>query len=843
MTMRRSATILLLLLALAPLSACESAKDKAARHLQSALELVQKGDPDRAVVEFRNVFQLDPNNRDARMAYAALMQDRGNLPEAYAQYQRVIDLTPGDQEALRAAARLAAEIGRWPDAGKFADMELALSPGDPEMMAIRAGVDYATAFSAADTDGQAKAAATAQTLIAKLPDTLLLRRVVINNLMQTADYPAALAAIDAALVRFPKEKGLYQARVTVLAAQKDDAGVEAQLQKLVELFPDDPSMGAALLRWYITKNQIDQAEAFLRKTAQTGDLTARLNLVNFLRQFRSVDAALAEIDSILAVMPASSAPATAAPTSSAPTGSDQTATPDKTPDQTPDQTTAAPGITPEIVRALRASILFDQGQRDEAITAMQDIVKGAPASDQMRQIKVMLARMMFTVGNSVQARARVEEVLAEDDGQVEALKLKAAWLIDDDKTDDAVALLRKVLDASPRDAQAMTLLAQAYERAGNHDLTADMLSQAVIASGKAPAETMRYANFLMADAKYLPAESLLIDALRLDQSNVALLGSLGRLYVLMKDWPRATGVADRLDDIATPDATQASQSLRPAILAGTEKVDAAIDYLKGLAEGKDAGLDAKVMLIRAYLANGETDKARALSDDLLAKSPEDGTVRFIAATVQAALGDSAGAETVYRDLLKQDPKRGTVWLALARQLVQDGKPKDAEAAIDEALTALPDAGDLLLMKAGFLEQQQDPEAAITIYQKLYAADSSNQILANNLASMLSSYRHDPASLDQAYTIARRLRGTTNPAFADTYGWISQQRGNAQEALPYLETAAKGLPKDPMVQFHLAEVYKALNRAEDARAQYAKVLDLVPADDARDFVIVARKAAG
>jgi tetratricopeptide (TPR) repeat protein len=176
-----------------------------------------------------------------------------------------------------------------------------------------------------------------------------------------------------------------------------------------------------------------------------------------------------------------------------------------------------------------------------------------------------------------------------------------------------------------------------------------------------------------------------------------------------------------------------------------------------------------------------------------------------------------------------------------RQLVQNDQRPDAEAALDEALTALPDSDELLQFKAGFLEQRLDAEGAIAIYQKLYARDSSNQILANNLASMLSSYRQDPESLDQAYNVARRLRGTNIPAFADTYGWIIHLRGNPTEALPYLEMAAQGLTQDPMVQFHLAEVYKALNRPEDARAQYDKVLAVVPAEDTRDFVQTARKA--
>ncbi len=813
-TMRNGAAALCVAAALMVLSACESSKDKAARHLQAALELVQKGDPDRATVEFRNVFKLDPNNHDARIAFAKLLVQRGNLPEAYAQYQHVIDTSPADQEALAAAAGIAAEMGNWQEAGIRADAELALKPDDPDMLAIKAGVDYANAFSSGDAQAREKAAATAQSLMARLPGTLLLARIVIDNLIQKADYPGALAAIDAAMITFPQEKGLYQQRVTVLATQKDDAGVEAELRKMIKLFPDDTAMGVALLRWYVSHNQIDEAEAYLRATTTAGDMATRLTLVQFLSQYRSAAAALAEIDKILAEPPA-------------PASADG----------------KAPAISTGFVRALRASILFDQGKRDESIKSLQDIVAAAQPSDETRKIKITLARMLFTTGDAVQARALVEAVLVEDAGQIEALKMKAAWLIADDATDAAVALLRTALDANPHDAQTMTLMAQAYERAGNHALVGDMLSQAVVASGKAPEESIRYADFLMHDAKYLPAESLLIDALRRDPANVPVLADMGKLYVLMKDWGRAGGVADRLDELGTAPAKAANDGLRPAILAGQQNVGAAIDYLQGLAQGADAGLNAKAKLIQAYLSNGQADKARALAEDMLAKAPKDASVRFIAAAVKAALGDGAGAGAVYRDLVTEDGTRLNVWVALIRQLSQDGKVKEAEAALDEALVKLPKSGDLLLMKAGFLEQDQDPEGAIKIYEQLYTADSSNMILANNLASMLASYRTDTPSIDRAYLVARRLTDTTEPAFADTYGWVTQLHGDPQGALPYMETAAKGLPTDPMVQFHLAEVYRALNRSDDARAQYAKVLALVPADDVRPFVVTARKEAG
>jgi tetratricopeptide (TPR) repeat protein len=824
MTLRRYGTVLALFVALGLLGACESSKDKAARHLASALGLIEKGDPERALVEFRNVFTLDTDNRDARMAFGALQEGRGNLTDAYVQYQHVIERSPQDHEALMAGARVAADLSQWPEAGKLADAALVLVPQDPAMLAIKAGVDYATTLAAGDAAGRSTAAQTAAGLLTSQQDSLLLHRVVIDNLIQNADYPAALTAIKAALVVFPQEKGLYQSRLAVLATQGNDAQVEAELLAMVPRFPDDVTIAATLLRWYVSKDQLDKAEAFLRGRTETGDVTAGLDMVNFQRQFRSIDAALAEIDTLLAAMPAagaSSAPA-AAPTAAGPDG------------------TVPPQITRELLGSLRASLLFEQGKRDEAIKVMQDIVTGAPVSDQILQFRVMLAQMMFATGDAVQARALVEAVLVDDPGQTGALKAKAAWLVDDDQTDDAIALLRKALDANPRDPEGYTLLAQAYERAGNRELAADMLSQAVITSGKAPAESMRYATFLMGDAKYLPAETLLVDALRLDPANVAILANLGRLYVAMKDWPRATGVVDRLDELATPEATRISQGLRPAILAGAEKVDAAIEFLQGLA-GADAGINAEVALIQAYLVNGQPEKARLLAEEMLAKTPDSPEIRFIVMAVKGAMGDSAGAQAGYRELLAQDATRGPIWTALVRQLMQDGQPAEAEAALDEALTALPEAVDLLVMKAGFLEQRQDPEGAIAIYQTLYDRDTSNQVLANNLASMLSSYRRDPESLEQAYVIARRLRGTTVPAFADTYGWIAHTRGNPAEALPYMETAAAGLPQDPLVQFHLAEVLTALNRPDDARAQYAAVVALVPAEDMRDFVLTSRKA--
>ena len=65
------------LIFVATLAACQSAEEQAESHYQSALELLEQGDLDRAIVEFRNTFQDNPRHKEARLAFASMMADRG----------------------------------------------------------------------------------------------------------------------------------------------------------------------------------------------------------------------------------------------------------------------------------------------------------------------------------------------------------------------------------------------------------------------------------------------------------------------------------------------------------------------------------------------------------------------------------------------------------------------------------------------------------------------------------------------------------------------------------------------------------------------------------------------
>ncbi len=795
MIIRKGLTASLVLMMSVSLASCKSAKDQAEDHYQRAQELILAGDPDRAVVEFRNVFKLDEQHHDARLAFAALQEERGNVAEAYAQYLRVAEKSPDDLAALKPMARIAADSGDWKSVRKYGGHALELDPEDPSLKAAMLGADYAQAIENKDEDARQKLAAQATAMIDTQPQSLLLWRIAIDSDLREMRYSDASAALEKAIEIAPDNKEFHLKRLSVLATEGKDQEVETGLLRMIEQFPGDQAVEQTLLRWYVSHDQLDKAEAYLRDQIKPDSGTEpRISLLAFLKQTKGSDAAFAELEQMI-----------------------------------------ADGRNDPVLLAMRAGLKFERGNHEDAITEMQAIVDAGDESDQTRTFKVALAQMHQKEGDQVTARALIEEVLAKDEGQVDALKMKAAWLIQDDKSDTAISLLRTALDQNPQDTSIMTLLAEAYQHNGDTDLMASMLSLAVEASNKAPTETLRYADYLAKSGKLKPAEGVLIDSLRLNADNVGLLRQLGAIYVQMEDWGRLQSVLDKLAKIDGQEAQQSEKALRLAMLRGQNNTQEVLGYLNDLAQQPNGGTDAKIEILRTYLSGGDMEKARSYVDGLLQDDPENATYRFMKGAVLAAAGDLAGAETEYRGLVAQNPSRTKVWVALYGLLNGDGRPEDANALLSEALDTNPDDPSLLWLKAGSLEKDNDIDGAIAIYETLYSRDTGNAVIANNLASLLASYRTDAESLDRAYAVARRLQGTTFPPFQDTYGWIIYLHGEKENALTYLEPAAAALTTDPVTQFHLAQNYEALDRPADALAQYRKVLSLVGELDTRDFV--------
>ena len=783
----RLALLPLLIAATLTLVGCQSAEEKAESYYQSGLALMAAGDDERALVEFRNTFKYNGFHKEARKTYADILIKQGKVQEAYSQYLRLIEQYPDTPDVRQLLAEIAIERGDWAEAERHGKAAIALTPDAPGVVAIKLALDYRAAVLARDETARDSLAADARNLLKTQPENLLAQRIAIDRAISGPDPITALPLVEAAIKLDPKALEFHMLKFRLLAQSNDIKGTGEQLKAMFALFPDNQDVKSALIGWYLVQKDLDGAEAFLRQLA--GPLTAapegHLTLVQFLQAARSPDAARAELASLI--------------------------------------TSNAGTPNAELYGALAATLDFEAGQTAPAITAMETIVKSATASDQTRRIKAMLARMLDATENRVGARALVEEILTEDPSNVEALKLRAGWFIAEDKPGDAIVDLRAALNQTPRDAAILTLMAAAHERDGSLDLAGERLALAVEVSGAAPDTSLRYAQFLMRQGRPEVAETVLTDARRTSPADPAILRALAEYYIGQSLWPRADEAVNALAALNQPEMQAGIQGLRAAILSGQNRIDDSLALLQEQVASGDQSVAAAAMIVQTQVRAGKVEEARAYLDGVLKTTPKDPGLRILSASLDAMMGKAEAAEAQYRSLLAEDPTAEPPLRLLYGQLAASGREAEATAALDAGLKAAPKSVTLRWMKAGELERGGDIEGAIAVYDALYAEDSSNTVVANNLASLITAHHDDAASLERAEAIARRLRGSDVPAFQDTYGWIAFRRGNMDEALANLEPAAKGLPQDPLTQYHLGMVYAKLDRRDDAIRQFTAAL--------------------
>lgn len=779
----------LVLVALLALAGCQSSEEKAEGHFSSARELAEAGDLDRAIVELRNVFEFAPDHRDARIYLAELLNDKGDIAGAYGQYVLLVDQHPDALEGHIRVAELALTQNDWEVfAARTRDAQR-LAPEDPQVRALVLASDYRAATETQNETARERLAAEAERLRAELPDNAALRRIAIDRLVAGPTPADALPLLDEALAAQPIDYVLQEMKLGILIANNETVAVSDHLKRMIELFPQSDRLPATLLQWLLQQNDIDGAEAFLkdRAGAADGPIENHVALVEFQKTLRGPDAAIATLDGLI--------------------------------------TANAEKPNAGLYGALRASIRFEQGQTDAAIAEVDAILAAATPSDETRRIKTLLARMLDAKGETARARTLIDEVLAEDSTQVEALMIRAAWRIGDDRASDAIIDLRAALSQSPEDPRILSQIAAAYLRDGSRDLAADSFAQAVKVSTGAPEYALRYAAFLREEGRDSLAKTVLYDSWSSNRAQPALLEALSNLAVSTEDWALASELAQTMRSFENETFDSAADQLESAVLIGQDRVEEGLALLESRAAAGASDARWVSLVVQTQIRSGKTAEARAFLDDARARLPDDRDLRHQSAALHALQDENDAAIAEYRRLLAEDPADELAIRQLYSLLAVTGETAEARAILAKGLETIPTSVDLRWIHASELQNEGDFEGALAIYEALYAEDSSNIIVANNLASLLTTLHGDAATIARAYTIARRLRGSPVPAFQDTYGWIAHLKGETLEALPYLEAAAEGLPGDGSVQYHLGAAYAALGRTDEARTHLSSAITL------------------
>jgi tetratricopeptide (TPR) repeat protein len=175
--------------------------------------------------------------------------------------------------------------------------------------------------------------------------------------------------------------------------------------------------------------------------------------------------------------------------------------------------------------------------------AQQAFLQLSQLAPQAPKVWSRLAMASAHLNDETSTRRAVEEALRQDANDVDALALEATLLARDEKWEQQLVVLRRLVQLQPNNLEVVAQLADALTAAQKFDEARPLLAKIIaVTPDFAPAYAMRAEGNLTANAtaqQLNQAESDLRKSLSLDAEQEKARHLLAQLYVRRQQWPQA----------------------------------------------------------------------------------------------------------------------------------------------------------------------------------------------------------------------------------------------------------------------------------------------------------------
>ena len=758
------------------------------------MELIEKGESIKAALEFRNALKLKNDYVEATLQLGKIEETQGQLQNAVRRYTTVAERDPNQVEARTRLANILLAAGRTDDALEYADQAYKIAGDDPSVLVTKAAIELRR-------NNTSDAIAFANRALEKDPGYADALMVLAAERLRAEKPQEALAFLDKAPKSSERNVALQLLRLTALEVLGDQPGVENLFKKMIGVFPENPAFRQGLVQWYLSKGRKDEAEESMRDyaSAEPQNENAQFGLVSFLTSQKGSQAAIDYMEGLVA--------------------------------------------NPEIGDDMRfrmqmalAQLKYSSGDRAGATDLLQSVVDNAEAENR-NKARIAYASMEAAQGNYEHAEKLVDAALQEDAKNPEALGVRAQVKLATKRSEEATDDLILALNEAPQNARLRVLLGEAYEKAGKVTLAEDSYAKALALNDDPADAGLRMARFLLRYGRTTRARQVLEDVATRVPKDRRVLALLGDVRLATQDWVGAEDVAKRLRALDQTDTSPIADRIAAAALSGLDRHAESINLLKSSLDEGDQELNTD--LVRAYVQSGQLDEAENYLTTRLDTEPDNVRALVLLGSVYASTNRLDEAEVTFKKAASVET--GEVGsTALAQFYASSGRIDEAEKVARDGIARNPQSNALRFLLSSILQREQRFDDAIAIYEEMFANDPESTAVANDLASLLSERRGDPASLDRAFEIAQRFRNSEIPQYLDTLGWIYYLRGEYASALPLVKTAAERLPEVGLVQFHLGLVQKELDNREESIESLKKAISL-PASMTASDLEAAKKA--
>ncbi|MBL4602224.1 MAG: tetratricopeptide repeat protein [Emcibacteraceae bacterium] len=759
------------------LAACSSPEEIKQAHYENGMELLDEQNIIKASLEFRNALQIDDTFVPAWYGLSLVEEEKKEWVKVNVILNKIIELEPTHLNAQVRLGTLLMMAGQLDKAVEISETLLLLDNQNADVLSLRAAI----LLKLEDAEGAIEFAN--KSLNAE-PGNVKAIQILAAERYTKRDYDGALAFIAKANPDELKSKDLLYITILIHETKGDIEQAEATFKQMVDSYPEDQEVRIAFVNFYVQNKDIDAAEQVLRDLAalDPSNFDRSIDVVRFLNSYRGEKAAEDELTNLI-----------------------QRGT--------------------DVVRYQLALAEFHltNNKREEAKIIFGRIVDRTGSSEDGLIAGAKLAAMAISEGNTEQASEIIAQILEIDPINVSALEMRGSINLNDNKYDNAIQDLRIVLSETPQSVRASILLSSAYELSGSIELADDTLADAVRFSDNDSSVAIAYANFLIKQSAPARAENVLMEVMKFKPSDTDILKSLARVRLIRQDWLGAQQIADAIKKLDEND--DVSNEIEGLAFNGQQNYEQSILSFKNAYEQSNSSTRPLASLINAYIRAGKTVEAENFLDSVLVDDPDNYQALILLGRLYNFIQTPDEAVKVFEKAIAANPEVDTAYMSLLSHYIRSDDNASALKVTERALSSVENKVGLQLMKAHIFEREKDFEAAIRVYEEMYAENSTIDIVVNNLASLLSEHRTDNESMNRAQALAVRFRQSSIPHFKDTLGWIYYKTGDIQSATSILQDAVEQLPTNIYFRYHLGMAYMANERHAAAGREFEEVIKL------------------
>ena len=758
------------------LAACTPKEEKALKYVQEGKSLMEKGQADKARVQFRNALQLNPRLADAYYNIGLLDEKSQNWKGVFGNMSDAVRLDPKIVDAHLKLGQLYLAGHQYDKASQEVALVKQLKPDLVGGFALEGAILFSQGKKAEGIE-QVKRA------LEKEPTnpeaTMLLASLYLTN----SQYADALSVLKKGIESNPQDISFQLQKIRVEAESKDYDAAVKDYETLIANNPGKKELNYGLVALLSKIGRQEQAEGILRGLVDQfpAELNAKLALIEFLAKRDEAEAVKALIKFA--------------------------------------------GENPKVIplQIRLAAYYVSKKQYSDAQTVLNHIIDLDKLGKDGMGARVELAKIAVLQNDIKLAESIVDKILADDGKNTQALMMRAAMRLDRHETDGAISDLQIVVSGNPQLDEALVMLARAYQQNGVPDVAQNNYRKALEINPGNRVAALAVAGKMINGKEYDRAEEVLAAAHKASPNDIAIMQMLVQARILKKDWKGAQALATELGQ--QPNGAAADHFISGEILASQGNYDEAIKKFQQALLAKPDFAEAIQDMAKAYAMAGKQAQLVAFLKPYIEKNP---TVDVAYDTLASYYGSEKkwdDAIKVLQTALRVNPKSVTAYQTLARVYLAQTKVHEAVEVYHKGLAELPDSIPLMTDLAQNYERMKDADAAIDTYRKILQKAPKYDLAANNLASLLADYRTDKESLQEAVKLVANYGVSSNPNILDTYAWVTLKSGDNNKALPIMKRVVADAPEVAVFRYHLAMAYHLASDNVSAKTQLERALSL------------------